>query len=333
MKISLNFLQKDKLTSNDQLIFLDYLSQCLKNGFSLNWSLQLIPTLWTSKANLLKNLALQIENGENLGTILYKIGFSRHVAVQLNMAFLEGSLIECLDQLTYLLRLKNKQLKKLKAELAYPALLVGMMVFLLVALQTFLKTEMESHDIVDDLIFGTVLSVVVFSIIGGLFIICLLKKQDYQSLKKLSRIPILGLTIELYVQYLLVYDIGILVANGFSIQQICKFAQQQENGSLQEDIGNKVANQLNNGKGLEKIIKEEKFLPNSLLMLISSGANRETISRKAILLSKTIFYELNLKLTKLVVNVQPICFLFIGVCILGMYLKILMPMYSLLQTI
>ena len=333
MKISLNFLQKDKLTSNDQLIFLDYLSQCLKNGFSLNWSLQLIPTLWTSKANLLKNLALQIENGENLGTILYKIGFSRHVAVQLNMAFLEGSLIECLDQLTYLLRLKNKQLKKLKAELAYPALLVGMMVFLLVALQTFLKTEMESHDIVDDLIFGTVLSVAVFSIIGGLFIICLLKKQDYQSLKKLSRIPILGLTIELYVQYLLVYDIGILVANGFSIQQICKFAQQQENGSLQEDFGNKVANQLNNGKGLEKIIKEEKFLPNSLLMLISSGANRETISRKAILLSKTIFYELNLKLTKLVVNVQPICFLFIGVCILGMYLKILMPMYSLLQTI
>ena len=333
MKISLNFLQKDKLTSNDQLIFLDYLSQCLKNGFSLNWSLQLIPTLWTSKANLLKNLALQIENGENLGTILYKIGFSRHVAVQLNMAFLEGSLIECLDQLTYLLRLKNKQLKKLKAELAYPALLVGMMVFLLVALQTFLKTEMESHDIVDNLIFGTVLSVVVFSIIGGLFIICLLKKQDYQSLKKLSRIPILGLTIELYVQYLLVYDIGILVANGFSIQQICKFAQQQENGSLQEDIGNKVANQLNKGKGLEKIIKEEKFLPNSLLMLISSGANRETISRKAILLSKTIFYELNLKLTKLVVNVQPICFLFIGVCILGMYLKILMPMYSLLQTI
>ena len=333
MRISLNFLQKDKLTSNEQLIFLDYLSQCLKNGFSLNWSLQLIPTLWTSKTNLLKNLTLQIENGETLGTILYKIGFSRHVAVQLNMAFLEGSLIECLDQLTYLLRLKNKQLKKLKAELAYPALLVGMMVFLLVALQTFLKTEMESHDIVDDLIFGTLLSLVVFSIIGGLFIICLLKKQDYQSLKKLSRIPILGSTIDLYVQYLLVYDIGILVANGFSIQQICKFAQQQENGSLQEDIGNKVANQLNNGKGLEKIIKEEKFLPNSLLMLISSGANRETISRKAILLSKTIFYELNLKLTKLVVNVQPICFLFIGVCILGMYLKILMPMYSLLQTI
>lgn len=333
MKHNFHFLRKDKLSSGEQLIFLDYLSQCLKNGFSLNWSLRMMPHLWIKKASLLKDLNLKVENGENLGTILCKLGFSKHVAVQLNMAFLEGSLLECLGQLTQLLRLKNKQLKKLKTELAYPALLVTMMIFLLVALQTFLKTEMSSHNLVDDLIFLALLSVVGACLGIGIFMLYLLKKQDYASLKKMTRLPLLGPTINLYIQYLLVYDIGILVANGFSLQQICNFAQEQEETSLQGYIGKEVAYQLKQGKDLAEVIKKEKFLPNNLLMLISSGENREEIGKKAILLSQTLFYELNLKLTKLIVNVQPICFLFIGICILGMYLKILMPMYSLLQTI
>ena len=333
MKHNFHFLQKDKLNSGEQLIFLDYLRQCLKNGFSLNWSLRMMPHLWIKKATLLRNLNLKVENGENLGTILYKLGFSKNIAVQLNMAFLEGSLLECLDQLTQLLRLKNKQLKKLKAELAYPALLVTMMLFLLIALQTFLKTEMASHNLVDDLIFLALLSLVGACFGVGIFILYLLKKQDYNSLKKLTKLPLIGTTINLYVQYLLVYDIGILIANGFSLQQICNFAQEQEKASLQGCIGNKVASQLNQGKDLSEVIRQEEFLPNNLLMLISSGGNREEIGKEAILLSQTLFYELNLKLTKLIVNVQPICFLFIGICILGMYLKILMTMYSLLQTI
>lgn len=333
MQNNFHFMRKDKLTTGEQLIFLDYLNQCLKNGFSLNWSLHLMPTLWIKKAKLLKDLNFRVEAGENLGIILHKIGFSKHISAQLNMAFLEGNLVECLDQLTDLLRLKNKQLKKLRAELAYPSLLVGMMIILLIAMQSFLKNEIESHDIVDDLIFGALLSIVILGMGAGIFIIYLLQKQDYQSFCKLSKLPLIGSTVTLYTQYLLVYDIGVLIANGFSLQQICKFTCQQEKGSLQEYIGNKVACNLKDGKNLEVIIKDERFLPNNLLMLISSGGTREEISKKAVLLSKTIFYELNLKLTKLVINVQPICFVFIGACILGMYLKILMPMYTLLQTI
>lgn len=332
---NIQFFHRDKckLTNTEQLMFLDYLGQCLKNGFSLNLSLKLIPTLWKEKENFLQNLNLQIENGVSLGAILVKLGFSKQVAAQLNMAFIEGSLPECLAQLTELLRLKNKQIKKLQSELTYPILLVGMMIFLLIGIQTFLKTEINSSDLGENIIFTGLLTIIFLGCGIGSRIIYLLHRQDYASFNKLKKLPFLGSTLVLYIQYLLVYDIGILIADGFSLQQICKFTQKQEEGSVQKCIGLKVQNQLSQGKSLENIIKEEEFLPNSLLMLITSGGKRDEMSRKAVLLSKTLFYELNLKLTKLVVNIQPICFIFIGICILGMYLKILMPMYSVLQTI
>ncbi|MGO1642910.1 MAG: type II secretion system F family protein, partial [Lactobacillus amylovorus] len=46
-----------------------------------------------------------------------------------------------------------------------------------------------------------------------------------------------------------------------------------------------------------------------------------------------LFIDLTGKVEKLVVNVQPICFILIGVCIIGMYLKLLLPMYSMMQGI
>ncbi len=67
-------------------------------------------------------------------------------------------------------------------------------------------------------------------------------------------------------------------------------------------------------------------------MLLETGTTRKEIGKRALLLSKTLFYELNLKLNSLILNIQPICFIFIGICILGMYLKILMPMYHLMET-
>ena len=93
-----------------------------------------------------------------------------------------------------------------------------------------------------------------------------------------------------------------------------------------------MKNQLEKGIEIKAIIESEAFISNNLIMLLETGTTREQIGKRALLLSKTLFYELNLKLNSLIVNLQPLCFIFIGICILGMYLKILMPMYHLMET-
>lgn len=49
----------DKLNSEEQLEFLDYLKSSLENGFSLNNSVELMPALWPKKKDLMIKLKLE----------------------------------------------------------------------------------------------------------------------------------------------------------------------------------------------------------------------------------------------------------------------------------
>ena len=126
---------------------------------------------------------------------------------------------------------------------------------------------------------------------------------------------------------------GLLLASGFSLQKICEYAENQEQGSLQQFIGKKIASQLNSGKKLADIIVQEYFLPDELLLLLQVGSKKADLSQRCLLLGRTLFSDLTSDIEKLIVNVQPFCFILIGLCIIGMYLKLLLPMYAMMQNI
>lgn len=326
--------KKDKLTREEQLNFLDYLKNSLSNGFSLNASFELMPVLWPKRKDLMIKLNEEMKLGAHFNEELLKLGFSKTTATQVNLAMQQGSLLECLDQLDTLNRLRNEQIKKLKAELSYPFILAVMMVVLLLFMQTFISNQFEdtSDHSGDILLLGLIVLVVICTYYFAK-ILNLLAKQDYKSLKKLAGYPIVGPVIKTYINYLLIYDIGLLLGSGFSLQKMCEYAADQEKGSLQQYIGAKASKELAAGKSLEYIIKNEPFLSDSLLVLLQTGSKRSKLGSRCLVLGKSLFTDLTSRIEKLVVNVQPFCFILIGLCIIGMYLKLLLPMYSMMQGI
>lgn len=330
----LNSSRRDKLTSSERLIFLDYLQNSLANGFSLNASLEIMPILWPKCEKKIKTLRKNIQAGSKLSNEMRILGFPKTVAVQIDLAMEQGSLVECLNQLAKLDRLKNAQIKKLKTEISYPFVLAIMMIILLIFMQTFVSSQFtESGEHTGDImLFGLLLMSFAF-IYYLMRVISLLKKQDYHSLKRLVHYPIVGELVEIYVKYLLVYDIGLLLANGFSLQKMCAYASKQEKGSLQQFIGQRLGDQLLKGKSLSEIVKKEPFLPDEILLLLQTGSRKAELSKRCLLLGQTLFTDLANKIEKLIVNVQPFCFILIGLCIIGMYLKLLLPMYAMMQSI
>lgn len=131
--------------------------------------------------------------------------------------------------------------------------------------------------------------------------------------------------------YLVVYDLGLMLSSGFSLSKICEYASQQTPGSLQQFLGAQMQQRLHHGQQLERLIREEPFLPNQLLLLIKTGANRTELSQGCLLLGRTLFLELTQRIEVMVVNIQPICFVLIGISILGLYLKLLLPIYGMMQ--
>lgn len=326
--------KKDKLNSEEQLAFLDYLKNSLANGFSLINSIELMPALWPKKKDLMEQLAYCMKGGARFSQELIKLGFSKTTVTQINLSLQQGNLVECLEQLTQLSRLKQEQIKKLRGELSYPLVLAGMMIVLLLFMQTFISTQFnDSQEYAGDLIIIGLIGLVLGTVYVFLRILALLNKQDYASLKKLIQYPIIGKVILLYVHYLLIYDIGLLLASGFSLQRMCEYASGQEQGSVQQTLGQEIGHQLAEGKNLEMIIKQEVFLPNNLLILLKTGSERKNLSQRCLLLGRSLFIDLTEKIEKIVINVQPVCFIVIGVCVIGMYLKLLLPMYSMMQGI
>lgn len=334
MRRYLNNLRKDKLTDQERLYFLDYLKNSLSNGFSLNFSLELLPILWPQRKEIVIKMGKNIQSGSNLGEEMLKMGFSKTLATQIDLAMEQGSLLECLSQLAKLNRLKNEQIKKLKTEISYPFVLMIMMIFLLIFMQTFVSNQFaDTGENTGNVILLLLLLLCCFFIYYLARIMALLKKQDYRSLKKLALYPIVGSLVQLYVKYLLVYDVGLLISSGFSLQKMCEYASMQKQGSLQQYIGQKVGNKLKSGKSLTEIIENEFFLPGEIEMLIHTGSKKENLSNHFMLLSKALFNDLAGKIERLIVNVQPLCFILIGLCIIGMYLKLLLPMYAMMQSI
>ena len=334
MRQYLSNSSKGKLNSKERFLFLDYLQNSLLNGFSLGTSLELMPIVWSKQKKILGQLNKHLQAGAKLSKEMKRLGFSKTVVTQIDLAMNQGNLVECLGQLASLSRLKNEQIKKLKAEMSYPFVLAVMMVLLLAFMQTFVSSQFaNTGEHTGDIMLFVLLVMGLLFIYFLVKVTTLLKKQDYRSLVKLEHYPIIGSTIKLYVNYLLVYDAGLLLASGFSLQKICEYAAKQETGSLQQVIGAKVGNQLRDGKSLEEIIKKEPFLPNELLLLVQTGAKKSDLSKRCLLLGKTLFTNLSNKIEKLIVNVQPFCFILIGLCIIGMYLKLLLPMYAMMQSI
>ncbi|WEV43028.1 type II secretion system F family protein [Lactobacillus sp. ESL0684] len=318
----------------EQLTFLDYLQNCLANGFSLNTSLELISILWVKRSKTLTKLNLAMQQGGQLGNEMLKLGFSKTTVTQIDLALEQGNLLNCLKQLATLNRLKNEQIKKLKAEMSYPFMLVIMMVALLVFMQTFVSDQFtDTNEYTGDLLLLGILALSILFLYFLTQILALLKKQDYHSLKKLSHYPIIGPVIKVYVNYLLVYDVGLLIASGFSLQKMCEYASRQTKGSLQQFVGVKVGKQLERGKSLSQIIKQEIFLPDELILLLQTGSKKGDLSSRCLLLGQSLFTELTNRIEKTIINVQPFCFILIGLCIIGMYLKLLLPMYSMMQQI
>ena len=334
MNWSLKNFKQDKLSNKERLEFLEYLQNSLSNGFSLNTSLEMMPIIWPQKKTLFNRLSKRIQSGKKLSSEMLNLGFSKTIATQIELSLVQGNLIECLTQIATLTRLKQEQIKKLKSEITYPFILVLMMIFLLLFMQTFVSNQFaESGEHTGDYL---LLLLLILSL-GLVYFMCrtllLLRKQDYRSLSRLSHFPIVGPLIKIYVKYILIYDTGLLLASGFSLQKICDYSAMQVKGSLQQYVGTKVGKQLAQGMNPEEIIEKEQFLPNEILLLLKSGSKKGDLSKRFLLLGRSLFNDLAQKIEKLIVNVQPICFILIGLCIIGLYLKLLLPMYAMMQEI
>ncbi|MEJ6348255.1 type II secretion system F family protein [Holzapfeliella sp. He02] len=332
MKKHLITIKKD---SSQQLLFMKYLKMYLESHFSFSEAIGFMALIWPKQGILwFDTLSSDLKSGRDIHQSLLKANFNKMMSFQIQLALKQGTLIACLTQLITLTELQHKQMKKIKSQLSYPIMLFGLTVVGFFFIQQTLNSGfLDSQPSIIESIVGYVVIVVVSVILALIgYLVIVQRQQKQKQLKFLLKWPVIGKIIELYSHYVITFNLSYLVGNDYQVNEICRFlSQQNQKESLQQKIAIKLDQHLKKGLSLKTFVEKEAFLPNRLIPIIESGKSRQTKSQQVKVLNQIIYEELLFQLKRVTLKIQPICFILIGLFVLGLYLKILMPLYGTLR--
>ncbi|MGR3741431.1 type II secretion system F family protein [Companilactobacillus sp. DQM5] len=321
-----------KIKKNEQADILFTLGKLLNNGFSIASSIKCLKIKYNKYIKIFKKIECELQNGEKLTNSFKLLGLSEIIVSQLCIAEENGLLKSIVRQTGELLNIQNKQLKKIKLLMLYPIFIFCFLLVILVFIKLFFKFDYEPSffsnclNILDLVMAGVICGLVIISIYK---LIKIKKSSSFEAINQKIKLPIVGKIYKLYCEYNLLFGIGSIIKNGLKVSDICKLSF--SNNSLYENLRIKLNKELRKGVSLSDFIKDNRFIPNELDILLSYGANHVDLGNEILVLAQLKYDETMDELKKVTVKLQPLVFGIIAVLILITYLKILIPVYGMME--
>ncbi len=183
-----------------------------------------------------------------------------------------------------------------------------------------------------DILLLVLLGIILIGILLSKCFVTYLKRQTrLQQADILCHLPIIGVIWRNYYHYMLIFDLAILVKNGLSFTQICQAINKQRYGSVLSDLVMQVRLHLHNGNDLVSFIEHTVLLPQELVLFINQGCSYQELGIALQFLAETQFRNLQQRLMKMLVWLQPLMFLLIALIIVAVYLSVLLPVYQMME--
>lgn len=314
-----------------------WLSDLLHSGFSLKHAIDFSVEMWAKNPQL-KQIQQSLAAGKNFSSAVRPmVGDSLYL--QLALAEEHGCLEEALTKIGQLMKMKHQQIRKLNSLLQYPCLLLVMLLAVILMMKLFVFPELSQWTNGDQqiqnilmnvqLIGWTCLGVLVVMI--GVFSVKYWRSSLIGRTQMLCQIPVIGSCFQEYYRYYLTVNLTMLLENGLSIKQICQLLKRQTGTSLLKELASYFEKQLSQGQDVSDHLTRFSFIPPELSMIIQSGSAQGKEIQDLLALTKVLFHRLTTVITNRLAMVQPILFGTLALIIVGLYLLLLLPIYSSIQ--
>ncbi len=328
-------LRMAKWTLRQQANFFELLADLLTAGFSLKQALQSLKVFLPK--NGLATVIAELETGQSFSQAL-RSKVTTNIYCQLVIAEKHGSVEQSVFQLGKYLKKRVQQREKLQSLLLYPAIILGLLLFLMIALKIWLAPEIAQFSV--STTGKDPFSYLIFVKFGGLVLLSLFilgvihffywwKKQSiFGRHSWYSSLPIVGSLYRQYNCYYLTFNLGLLIESGLEFQQICGLLEHFEEKSLLYHLGRAFSERLARGEKLTQIMEHYPFIPPELALFFQKGRSKEEIGKDLLAYSKLAYQKLLEKSDHLLAWVQPLLFMVIAIVIICTYLALLLPLYS-----
>ncbi|CAI2665595.1 Type II secretion system protein F [Apilactobacillus kunkeei] len=322
----------EKLSLNKQYYLFKNLSDLFSAGFTIKESLQFLSEVG-GRQSTIKKIANKLSEGSSFsGSIIGLVHNDFYNQIMISEKY--GDLSSCLAELSHFIEVKLKNKSKIKDLLFYPIVLVIILIGIVYAINAFVLPQLSSINSMQHYDLGW-LYIILFCMFMAILIVSVMYKRLPLLRKRdvISRIPFIGKIYKAYMGYILSLELKMLIQNGIDLKNILSILKDFKPNTIMYLLGEKARCLANHGEDVGQLTKMYSFIPTEFNGFFHHGSKVSEILIKLEAFSQIKFEEMNRRYNQLINLIQPLLFLFIGICIVLAYLVVLMPIYSSLKGI
>lgn len=340
----------ESFTALDKIILIRNLSATIKAGLSLSEALEIL--LADATKDIVKKFLLEAQTGVLNGQPLSRIFennsryFSPIFTGMIRAGESSGMLDKSLTELNRHLNREYKLIKKIKAALTYPMILIVASIGIVVVMLTFVLPKLSKSfaqnnvelptltkvlvAISNALTFSPLLDIaVVGALVGGIiyFKKTTIGKRFISFL--MFKIPVVNNLVKKIVLVRFSRTLGGLISGALSISESLTLTARAVGNDRYEKAILQAEEEIKNGTPLSKALKNNSELfPNFLTSLVAVGEKTGTLD--TVLKNFSNFYEddVNSALKDLTTYLEPLLLLFMGLMVGLIAASILLPIYQ-----
>ena len=334
-----------KIARKDVAIATRQISSLIGSGIPLDKALQSIGKNSNSKiGDLFNDIGTELQQGRQLHLILsdYPESFDQTYISLVAAGEISGNLVEAFKNLSEYLEDEISIKQKIFSALAYPILVIGFSVLVVIALlifvlpqvtQQFIKSNIELPFLTSLMIF---ISNNIFIFVGVIFLLIMgsyfYYRKNISGTSRESNIHKLLLKIPFVGRFLLISELEkfsrvmfLMLKSGINLDQSLNHANKLINNVYISTIIKDATDDIIEGKDFLYKIKQAKIFPEIFIQLLSSGFQSGSLLE---MFEKLAFYfkdEIDNSRSSLLSIIEPLILIIMGGIITLIILAILLP--------
>ncbi len=353
LNLNIPFLSK-RVSIKDKIIFTQQLSMMIKAGLPLLDAFTALEEQTENKyfAGIIHDIAQDVKGGKLLSETLAKNPkiFNTLYTATVASGEKSGKLDEVLERLSDQLQKDYDLISKIRAAVSYPILVVTALIGIMILMFIFVIPKLKSVfadmgatlPLITRIILGIsdvfsqywyVLLILILVIYFGVRIFSRTKKGRLTIDRLILKTPMVGSLMKEIYMTRFARTMGTLVASGLPMLDIIATVKYVINNRVYQDAFENISTEIESGVPLSEALKKQKIFPAMIYHLVSVGEKSGKLDY--VLLSMANFFdkEIENKTSNLATFIEPVLIIIIGAGVGVVVASVLMPIYSLVNTI
>ncbi|MFC7364846.1 MULTISPECIES: competence type IV pilus assembly protein ComGB [Bhargavaea] len=286
-----------------------------------------------------------LRSGEGPDIILNNIGFSSSLLLPVGIAVSHGNLPAALRSVSDRLRRRGRTLEKLKKATLYPAVLFCFVSLLFILFRTLFMPNMEKMLAgrggegeavalsafllrIPDFLAGTVC---ILTAAAGFAYLMWSRKSAEVKLRAILAVPLLSRWVRMGHTSVFAREMGTLLGGGIPLQQAIGILAGQDKRSMLAFMTRTAGNRILMGDPLHEAVRQAGGFMPDFPSFIRHGEEGGHLPREMLVYSELMDEKIGEESEKLIAVIQPLLFGILAVCIMGAYLALMLPVYSMVD--